>query len=1175
VVELWITEPISGIQLYARILQPDPALYPGEQFPAVVLVPGGTGDGAPAINSSQFSRLAAQGFIVAGFNAPGRGNGQPGNLRSDGSEDCNGFAGQNALKAVIEYMAALPNVDPNLIGVNTSSYGITMGAGTLGRYPDLPVRYLVDMEGPSNNLITTFYYSGHERTMCDHWSVISDTSQANIDWWMEREAYRYIGAFQGDYLRIQAVTDHAQPPGIYTHTLEMNNAAVNGGVPWVRVNSLEMGNPISTVYTASLPLWLPGRLADYSDLNANYIAEMAQRFGANVIPDWRVSLELPLAVERLADGSTLITDGSAQHGSAQQSKFITVDNQGRVTSIYLGSLSSVGQARRLPNEHTLLADSANDRVIEIDVEHQIVWNSAEVNLSDGSHLAYPINAAWLPDDHLLITDQGNQRVLEIDRAGTVLWQFGETGVPGGDETHLDSPGSAERLDNGNTLVADTSNQRILEVTPTGEVAWIYAPAARRHYSCYTAASRLANGNTLIAYTRNARIIEITPAGYLAWFYAAGLQQPGDATRLASGNTRIADSGHGRVIEGDTSGRSVWAYPPWAVEGGFVLVTEMAADSVAKIDVTTDQIIGRVTVGPSPGGLVADLSRRWAYVAVQQDDQIVALQADSLTAASLTIPGLGRVPIGLDLTSDGETLLVTTRGTDGVISADDRLDIVALDTSVWPPVATLVTSIPTGLPPTNVAVNHDDQYAVVTVRNQPAILIIDLQTYTIVAQAPGLPLNAEPEGLDIHPSQNIAYATLHGPISAVEVINLDTLTFVARGPDHQFSTCTAKHRSSRQMACVSIFPGKRSTKCSVRHGRPARSRTRYERHLAGRPPAPFHRLSARRPRYVANTNNTHPTGSISIIENYSGDPSISGPILTDLVAIRLAYFPPPCYPVEGVEVSGPETLLTGENGAFTVTYVPITATAPVTITWDNGADGITATYSWDEPGVYTLTATAASPCGGQTSGTFTVTVCQPVEAVAVDGLRELNAGESQLYTASYTPISATLPVTIAWDNGSIGPTAAYRWTLPGIYTITAIAVNPCGGPVTGTFTVTVSQPVEAVEIDGPSNLNVGKSQLYTASYAPITATLPVTITWDNGSTGPTAAYSWTTSGVYTITATAVNPCGGPVTGTFTVTVCQPLETATVNGPLSLTVGESGIFTATYTPSPPRCQLPLRG
>lgn len=91
--ETWVTEPIDGVQIYTRILQPDPALYPDQQFPAVVLVPGGLGAGAPLVNAPVYQALAEQGFVVVGFNAPGRGTGQPGNLQSGGEEDCNGFAG--------------------------------------------------------------------------------------------------------------------------------------------------------------------------------------------------------------------------------------------------------------------------------------------------------------------------------------------------------------------------------------------------------------------------------------------------------------------------------------------------------------------------------------------------------------------------------------------------------------------------------------------------------------------------------------------------------------------------------------------------------------------------------------------------------------------------------------------------------------------------------------------------------------------------------------------------------------------------------------------------------------------------------------------------------------------------------------------------------------------------
>ena len=589
----------------------------------------------------------------------------------------------------------------------------------------------------------------------------------------------------------------------------------------------------------------------------------------------------------------------------------------------------------------------------------------------------------------------------------------------------------------------------------------------------------------------------------------------------------------------------------AAQGGFVLVTEMAANSVAKIDVSVDQVVGRAIVGDSPGGLAPDPLRRWVYVAVQQGNQIVAVQADTLLTASLPIPGLGLVPIGLDLTSDGGTLLVTTRGSDGVISADDRLDIVALNTSAWPPTAALVTSIPTGLHPINVAVSHDDQYAVVTVRNQPAILIIDLQTYAVVAQASDLPLNAEPEGLDFHPTQNIAYATLHGPISAVEVIDLDTLTFVTQVPIVYFPPAQPSTGAFTPDGLRFYISGQSVNKIFLFDtAAPLSPVQDMSVILASGPQPHFIAYLPGDRAYVANTNNTHPTGSLSIIENYSGSPSISGPILTDLGGpLRLAYFPALCHPVEAVAVSGPQALLAGESGVFTATYTPITATAPVTLTWDNGAQGITATYGWEEPGVYPLTATAVGPCGQPVSGAFTVTVCQPVEGLEIVGSTRLNVGESGLYTATYAPITATAPVTLTWDHSAIGPTAAYSWTLPGVYTITATAANPCGGPVGSTFTVTVCQPLETAAISGPVSLTVGESGQFTVTYAPLSATLPVTVSWDNGATGFSAVYSWTAPGTYTITATLSSPCS-EVFATFLVQVSPASSPPLIYLPLVL-------------------------
>jgi DNA-binding beta-propeller fold protein YncE len=320
----------------------------------------------------------------------------------------------------------------------------------------------------------------------------------------------------------------------------------------------------------------------------------------------------------------------------------------------------------------------------------------------------------------------------------------------------------------------------------------------------------------------------------------------------------------------------------AVGGGFVLVTEREGTMVAKISTTTDQIIGRATIGNVPSEMAVDRLRRWVYVSAHLDHKLVVLNADTLAAADVVIPGLGKLPIGVAITPDYRRVLVTTRGTDGVISSDDRLDVVELDTSAWPPTGSLVSSIPTGLHPIKVCIDHDGRYAVVAVRNEPAILIVDLQTYAIVGQAENLPSDAEPEGCDAHPSDPLIYVTLHGPISTIEVVDLVTLSV------------------SRHVPIVHTPPARPSMGVFTPDG------TRF--YVSGQtvnkvflfetsdPYNPVQNMSVQLPvgqqphdivylpdgrAYVANTNNQQPFGSLAVIHNYMASPTSSGPILTGL------------------------------------------------------------------------------------------------------------------------------------------------------------------------------------------------------------------------------------------------------------------------------------------------------
>jgi hypothetical protein len=279
----------SGNRIYGFIRRPDPEIYPDHCFPAVVFVPGGTNPGRMEALGEDAILLAQAGMVVVTFNAEGRGSNLPEDITSEGTRDYNGFRQQDGLCALVEYTIDLPYVVSDNVGVRTHSFGIAMGAGCAGRHPEVPIKYIVDGEGPPNSYVTCHEPAAldndpsndkHELiySLLGHYSTERDPSPENIAFWEEREAVRFIGNFRGRYLRLQGTWDHAQQPSSQEeaasfevppdwwqnkHTTIMVNAAIAGGVPWVRVNFEEQGNLVNATYDFEhRPVFLPGELAD-------------------------------------------------------------------------------------------------------------------------------------------------------------------------------------------------------------------------------------------------------------------------------------------------------------------------------------------------------------------------------------------------------------------------------------------------------------------------------------------------------------------------------------------------------------------------------------------------------------------------------------------------------------------------------------------------------------------------------------------------------------------------------------------------------------------------------------------------------------------------------------------------------------------------------------------------
>ena len=228
-----VTNPASGVSLAVYVSKPADA---GDaRLPTVVLVPGGLSDSAQfRTPRGEAAILAQAGYLVVVFDADGRG-------QSAGQEDYNGFSHQDGLAAVIEFSASLPHADPQRIALVSYSYGITMASGALARHPDLPVKFLIDWEGPANRDDT----GGCDGAGLGHLKQVASCDDEAF--WAQREASTFIGQIRVPYQRIQSEEDHVQPDN--GHAILMINNAVAGGVPWVRLNDL----PPNQMYDPSNP----------------------------------------------------------------------------------------------------------------------------------------------------------------------------------------------------------------------------------------------------------------------------------------------------------------------------------------------------------------------------------------------------------------------------------------------------------------------------------------------------------------------------------------------------------------------------------------------------------------------------------------------------------------------------------------------------------------------------------------------------------------------------------------------------------------------------------------------------------------------------------------------------------------------------------------------------------
>jgi len=103
----------------------------------------------------------------------------------------------------------------------------------------------------------------------------------------------------------------------------------------------------------------------------------------------------------------------------------------------------VAFASRLPSGNTLVSDSNNNRVVEVDPTDKIVWQYATNTMPGSNANPLPTRAVRLANGNTLISDQFNDRVIEVDAGGNVVFQQGMLNMPGRGANQLNGPYDAK------------------------------------------------------------------------------------------------------------------------------------------------------------------------------------------------------------------------------------------------------------------------------------------------------------------------------------------------------------------------------------------------------------------------------------------------------------------------------------------------------------------------------------------------------------------------------------------------------------------------------------------------------------------------------------------------------------------------------------------------------------
>jgi YVTN family beta-propeller protein len=199
------------------------------------------------------------------------------------------------------------------------------------------------------------------------------------------------------------------------------------------------------------------------------------------------------------------------------------------------------------------------------------------------------------------------------------------------------------------------------------------------------------------------------------------------------------------------------------DGHQVLVSGFGSNQLVFIDTTNDQVIGRMPV-PQPHNSAISPDGRTAYVGSQQQGATALVIVDLASRTQLGKVPLDKTPRALDVSPDGQRLLITVAGVDAVQVFD-------------PSTRRLVGQIPVGASPHHPLFTPHGQFGLVVSQGPGELALLDPLSDTVSGS---VPVGKAPHWIAVSSDGRTAYVTNEGS-NDVSVVDLASRRVTATIP----------------------------------------------------------------------------------------------------------------------------------------------------------------------------------------------------------------------------------------------------------------------------------------------------------------------------------------------------------------------------------------------------------